>query len=253
MTRTIDLTLGVPIYNSRDSLPDLFRALLAQSVLPRRIVFFDDCSPDDSLEAVRAFRPSLPDDLEVVLERSPRNLGTAGAYNAIAALARSEWTQILDADDYILGDYYATVERCLLPGDAALVTAMRSNVRLINLVNAAFRPFIPENVHRFPVLGAFATRSGIIYNTALLKKTPFRDPFFDGSDILQLLDMAKQGRCRYTRRAMVYYRIHFGAQTNSAGGDRYINELRARGELGPLFRIDHMLRKRVFSFIRRMC
>jgi glycosyltransferase involved in cell wall biosynthesis len=243
----LDLSLGVPFKNSAPFLPDLFRSLEAQSQLPGEILFVDDCSTDESGSMVAEFA-GKHSDWNINIYRNRRALGIAGTYNRIAELSASKWIQILDADDYLLGNYYKTLTPFLIREFVGIVTAVRSNVRLINMANSLWGRLIPQSLPQcLPVLGSFATRSGVIYAQKHLKTCKFYDPAFDGSDILHLIQLRTQGNCAYVNKACVFYRVHQKSATSQgAAGNQYLRMLRQTPLAGRLYFLDYYLRKRIF-------
>jgi glycosyltransferase involved in cell wall biosynthesis len=249
----LDLTLGVPLKNSAAHLPALLASLETQSCLPAQILFVDDGSSDHSLDIVEAFAARLTR-WPIRIERNESNIGIGAVYNQIAAAARQTWIQILDADDYLLGDYYRQIAPYLDGDSAVIVTALRSNLALLDLLNAAAGPLVPKRLpRRLPVLGGLATRSGVVYRTALLQRRPFIDPAFDGSDILHLMRLRAAGHFTYVHRAKVYYRVHAGAATSRRKSvNMYWRQLRKYPDAGLLYRLDYVLRKKMFSWLRKL-
>jgi len=251
LTHFLDLSLGVPFKNSAPFLPDLFSSLEGQSQLPGEILFVDDRSTDESGRWVQEFARRHPG-WNITIYRNRQALGIAGTYNRIVELSSSNWIQILDADDYLLGNYYETLAPFLIRDFAGIVTAVRSNARVINLVNTLWGWLIPQELPRWlPVLGSFATRSGVIYAQKHLKKFKFFDPAFDGSDILHLIQLRTKGNFAYVNLACVFYRVHaMSATSQGAAGSQYLRLLRQRQRAGRLYLIDYYLRKKIFRPFR---
>lgn len=209
----IDLTLGIPLYRSAAFLPELFAHLRALHALPREIVFLDDASPDDSARLVKQFIAEIGSRTETRLITHPRNLGIAAAYNCLAAEAHQPWVQILDSDDYpVEADYYDRVGEVLAgTGANVVVTALRGDAGVFKLTRG-FEHLVPRRPPDWwPLLGSFATRSGIIYRREALRNQPFADPAFPGSDVVHLLALRRGRRARFVAAAHVYYRVHAAA------------------------------------------
>lgn len=219
---------------------------------PREIIFSDDGSDDNSPELVSAFS-QRHSDWDIHIRSNQRCLGIAGNYNRIVRLASSEWVQILDADDYLYhSDYFEILSSSLDKDCIAVVTGVRSNSGFLNMANILFSPLVPETLpDRLPVLGGFATRSGVIYRRSHLLRLDFIDPVFDGSDILHLMCLRMLGSCVYVRKAKVFYRVHPNSETTKASDNSdYLNVVRRIGNVGRLYYLDYYLRKRFFKFIR---
>lgn len=249
----LDLTLGIPLYNSEKTIQETLRSVAAQSVRPSHIYLVDDNSPDSSaqlaLELIATYKLN-----NATLLRQPKNRGISGTYNAIAKLSVTKWTQILDADDSLQSGYYEELE-AKLSEDAtsvALITAMSINVPRLDALTRVASRFVPTRPPLcLPLLGTFATRSGVIYRTRALQAMPFPDPHFDGSDIIHLLQLRRAGGCTFLSRPKVKYRVHPGASTANASVTQYREALREFGALRPFYTADLWCRKTLFSFARR--
>lgn len=250
VANTLDLSLGIPVKDSSSYLADLFHSLENQTFLPREIIFSDDCSIDNSIELAKKFSRTHPDwNIHVI--KNEKQMGIAGNYNQIADLSSSKWVQILDADDYLYGDYFSILKPYLDEDHMALVTGLRSNSILLNIPNILLGFAIPERLPSWlPVLGSFATRSGIIYRKSNLADFGFIDPAFDGSDILHFIYSRMLGTCAYIRKAKIFYRIHAQSQTTVSGDSEYLQFIKRIDGIGNLYYLDYYLRKRIFNFVR---
>lgn len=223
-----DLTLAIPMYRSAGFLGELFQRLRQLQPLPAEILLLDDASPDDSLALARAFAAAPPEGSVVRVLANDRNLGIAAAYNRLAGESRHTWIHILDADDFPLeADFYARLAPELHSDATLIVTAMDAAAGVLRTGNAMLGWLVPRRPPGWwPLLGSFATRSGVIYRSDALRKAPFTDPGYPGSDVIHFLAMRRGASCVYSRAAHVHYRIH-GAASSSQDRDysRYIAEL----------------------------
>ncbi len=104
------ISVIVPLYNERESLPELYRELveaLARITDRSEIIFVDDGSRDGSFEALREIQGQDP---RVRIIRFRRNFGKSAALSAGFRLARGDVIVTLDAD---LQDQPAEIERLL--------------------------------------------------------------------------------------------------------------------------------------------
>ena len=235
------VSLCIPLHRSAAFLPELFARLRALNPVPSEILFLDDASEDDSAALVRRFIEAAALASEVRLLVNTANAGIAGAYNRMAREATGDWVHILDADDYPEeADFYARVKTALQPRYDIVVTALTSNARLLNRGSSALSRIVPrEPPLWWPLLGSFATRSGVLYRRASLVAEAFPDPAYPGSDIVQLLRM-RQGRgCAFLKSAHVYYRVHTSA--TSSGRRDYAQYRVALGGFGIGTRWAHRL------------
>jgi len=91
------VTIAIPAFNSEEWLEECVRSALAQSHENREVLVIDDGSTDGTAEVARAFG----DAIHFV---SRENRGSNPTRNEMLALARGEWIQFLDADDFLLAD-----------------------------------------------------------------------------------------------------------------------------------------------------
>lgn len=249
---TVDVSLVVPMHNSTQFLSQLFASLDRLSTFPRQIIFHDDASSDGSLEAAKKMLTGFSWAGGVEVISSERNLGIAGSYNTLVARASSSWIHILDADDWFAGDFYRELDiKNVGGGCVAVVGGACCNQRIVNFIfqlcsRVLGRRHLPPWL---PILGLMTTRSAIVYRTDVLRRIPFSDPAYDGSDIVHLLEIHKKGAIAFSPTARIGYRLHGGSSTDRTATFKYREELR-RLAPGGLFLVDFFLRKRLFSFLR---
>jgi hypothetical protein len=120
----------VPVYNEKDTFPELMRTLLAKRLdhlgLEREIILVESNSTDGSRELVAGF-DSTPG-VKILWQDRPR--GKGNAVRAGLTVATGDVVLIQDADlEYDLDDYDALLEP-LLAGRAAFVLGSRHGGRL---------------------------------------------------------------------------------------------------------------------------
>ena len=101
------LSVIVPVYNmaSEDRLSWCMRSLLHQQLENYEIIAVDDCSTDSSLSLLRDMEQQYPDRLHVIA--SPENRHQGGAKNLGLSAAKGQWIAFIDADDWVVPDYFA--------------------------------------------------------------------------------------------------------------------------------------------------
>lgn len=234
----IPVSLVVPMYGSERFLESLFEALIRLDPRPAEVILLDDASPDASYRLAETFAASAP--FEVTLVRNEANSGIAAAYNRLAALARHRWVHILDADDYpVENDYYARISPHLAGQASAVVTGLQSNSGALRIGNRLLGRLVPRHpASWWPLLGSFATRSGVIYRRDWLLANPFPDPAYPGSDIVHLLSLREKSRIAFERSAHIFYTVHANAASSQARDfGRYTSELR---RFAPVTRAAHL-------------
>lgn len=88
------VSVVIPVYNRAQTIVEAIASVLAQTCQPLEIIVVDDCSTDDTVEAVE--RLSLPNILIFTLAR---NSGGGVARNRGVAEARGDLIAFLDSDD----------------------------------------------------------------------------------------------------------------------------------------------------------
>jgi glycosyltransferase involved in cell wall biosynthesis len=91
------VSILIPCYNAERWIVQAIASALAQTWLEREVIVVDDGSTDGSLEIIKRFGDPIR------YETGP-NAGGNAARNRLLHLARGEWLQYLDADDYLLAD-----------------------------------------------------------------------------------------------------------------------------------------------------
>lgn len=100
------VSILIPCYNAERWIAQAIRSALEQSWLEKEVIVVDDGSTDGSLEIIKRFAD------RVRWESGPNRGGNA-ARNRLLQLARAEWLQYLDADDYLLPEKVAAQMRFL--------------------------------------------------------------------------------------------------------------------------------------------
>src|ERR1700732_3161240 len=89
------VSILIPCYNAERWVAQAIESALAQTWSEKEVIVMDDGSRDGSLEVIKSFGA------RIVWETGP-NRGGNVARNRLLELARGEWLQYLDADDYLL-------------------------------------------------------------------------------------------------------------------------------------------------------
>jgi glycosyltransferase involved in cell wall biosynthesis len=93
------VTTIIPVYNRPRLLRRAVESVLAQTYRPIEIIIVDDGSTDDTPEQARALAAQCPEIVRVV---SQENRGPGGARETGRQIARGEFIQYLDSDDFLL-------------------------------------------------------------------------------------------------------------------------------------------------------
>lgn len=100
------VSILIPCYNAERWVAQAIESALAQTWPEKEVIVVDDGSTDGSLDVIKRF------DGRIRWETGP-NRGGNIARNRLLELARGEWVQYVDADDYLLQDKVATQIRWL--------------------------------------------------------------------------------------------------------------------------------------------
>lgn len=91
------VSILIPCFNAERWVGQAIESALAQTWRHKEVIVVDDGSTDGSLTEIRKFEGHIR------WETDP-NQGSNAARNRLLELARGEWLQYLDADDYLLRD-----------------------------------------------------------------------------------------------------------------------------------------------------
>lgn len=94
------VSILIPCYNATQWIGQAIESALAQSWGEKEVIVVDDGSTDDSLKCIQSFGSLIR------WETGP-NQGGNRTRNRLLEMARGEWIQYLDADDYLLPDKIA--------------------------------------------------------------------------------------------------------------------------------------------------
>ena len=94
------VSILIPCFNAERWVAQAIESALAQTWPEKEVIVVDDGSTDGSLAIIRSFEDRIR------WESGP-NRGGNPTRNRLLALARGEWLQYLDADDYLLPDKVA--------------------------------------------------------------------------------------------------------------------------------------------------
>lgn len=87
-------------YNNSKFLDDFFSSIIDSSIKPKKIIFVDDCSTDNSIEIVKKYQEKNEVEIELILNE--KNLGFANSLNLAITHLTSLYFARLDPDDSVL-------------------------------------------------------------------------------------------------------------------------------------------------------
>ncbi len=207
----LSVSLIIPNRNNARFLPQCIESALAQTRPFAEIVIVDDCSDDDSVQVIEAYRRRHS---QLRLIRLTRNVGVSAARNRGIRASSSAFVTLLDADDYYWNEKKNECEMRLI--EAALPCDTVAAFSDIMLVTA-------EGDRMFPLSAQTQIREGRIFNPLLyldclvprdfvFSRRAFEatDGFDHGSSLYEDWDfklrLARVCEFRYTGESGVAYR-----------------------------------------------
>jgi glycosyltransferase involved in cell wall biosynthesis len=112
MTRSVYVSIGLPVYNGEDYLEAAIASLLAQTFTDFELIISDNASSDRTAEICEQFAAQ---DERIHYSRNAENLGAAENFNRVVHLARGEYFKWAAHDDLCEPTF---LERCVEVLDA---------------------------------------------------------------------------------------------------------------------------------------
>jgi len=171
------VTVVIPTFNSAATIKRALDSVLAQTVLPGRVIVVDNASTDATAEIVE----NVPVDnrCEVKLVRQPRNGGPGAARNAGWNLVRTQFVAFLDSDD---SWHPKKLEQQLdvagrHPNDCFFGHTTRSSTMSDATYSSGTAPLIGSGRINYYSLRHFLVRNRVSTPTVMLQSDlPFRFP-----------------------------------------------------------------------------
>jgi len=98
------VTIGIPLYNSRDYISHTIQSVLDQSYQEIEILVVDDCSTDGSADVISRVQKSHSNGHKIRVLRQMNNMGVSASRNRIIDEAKGTYLYFLDSDDWIADD-----------------------------------------------------------------------------------------------------------------------------------------------------
>jgi len=99
MKKTIDITVAIPVYNSKETIFRAIESILEQTVQPKKIIIVDDKSTDDTVNNVKQYIEKYQGNIQIQLIELDINSGPAKARNTGWNNSNSKYIAFLDSDD----------------------------------------------------------------------------------------------------------------------------------------------------------
>ena len=172
------LSIFTPSYNRADSLPHLYRSLLAQSCFDFEWLIVDDGSTDTTAEVAKTF---LQETRFPVRYLQKENGGKHTAHNLALQEARGEWFLCVDSDDLLAPTAVADLLDAIQPGINGIVSYKTDFSG--KYLCSEFPPDLKtEKFYRLSMVHGCTGEYTLAFSTAFAKKFPF--PVFEGERFL---------------------------------------------------------------------
>lgn len=95
-----DVSVIIPVYNSKDTIGRAVESVIKQTVLPQEIILIDDCSTDKfTIECLKNLKNKYKNIIDFKLILCTENRGPGTARNIGWNLSKSKYIAFLDSDD----------------------------------------------------------------------------------------------------------------------------------------------------------
>jgi len=212
------LTIGLPIYNGEQLLPQAIESLLTQKYDDFEVVISDNASVDGTPELCAGYAAQDP---RIRYVRNERNLGSIPNFNKLVGLARGEYFKWAAHDDWCEPEF---VGRCVevLDADPGVVLCHAKAIRVdeagdtlvVDLDPLDVRS--PDPAERFRQvlwsLKAIYPIYGVIRAEALRRTQLFRS--HSGSDRILLAELSLLGQLYQIPELLLYERETLSSRSN---------------------------------------
>lgn len=155
MKNSVNLTFGIPVYNSEKYIEELLDCFKQKAVINYEILIVNDGSTDNSLNIINTYNNK---NIRVITKE---NGGVSSARNCIIENARGNWITFVDADDLIDFDKYVDIFKKIVNSEYDYVICMndkksyeraihdkqdRSFIIEKNIINSPWQKFYKKNI-----------------------------------------------------------------------------------------------------------
>jgi glycosyltransferase involved in cell wall biosynthesis len=121
------VSISIPCYNAGKFIGDTLRSVLAQTYCDLEIIVCDDCSTDNTLQAIKSFV-----DPRISIYVNEHNLGSSGNYNRALSYANGKYVKLLCADDLITPDCIEKQVQAFEKNEGKNIVMVTANKNVIN-------------------------------------------------------------------------------------------------------------------------
>lgn len=219
------ITIGMPVYNSEETIADAIDSVLAQTRSDWRLVVADNASTDQTAAIVKGY---TADDPRIELIQQPTNRGQAANFQTVFDAADTEFFMWLSGDDLLRADYLALCADALdnepdLIGVFTASEGMDESGAIVGRFRerAGVDRDSPDRPARFKA--ALHATVGFsmfgLYRTEVLARSPLLQPYV-GSDRILAGAIALLGPIRELPEPAFIRRVHAGQYSRAVNTNR---------------------------------
>lgn len=207
----LSVTVIIPTYNRAETITYCLDSVCNQTVPPNEIIVVDDCSTDDTVQAVRSFS-----DPRIRCIISEKNSGAQAARNRGIRLARGDWIAFQDSDDEWLPEKLEKQIAALAEVNFNPMTVVHTDCFRYDHQTGNRTLWELPLVHGTAAFPLLLTSAGPVFPTILTSKTALeRIGFLDESvPSFQEWDtsirLARECRFIHIREPLFIYHLHDG-------------------------------------------
>lgn len=199
----IDVLL--PYYGDPTLMREAVDSIMRQTSDAWRLIIVDDCYPDPEMGS---WLKSLSND-RVEYHRNEQNLGANRTYTKALGLAKADYVVVMGADDRMLPNYIATMQRAIeqFPGVSMIVPRVRvideNGEEYSPLGDRVKRLLSPHGEHMVRLAGeplqvsllrgAWTYFPSICWNRSTIAEIGFRPEFHIVQDLALQMDVTRRG------------------------------------------------------------
>ena len=125
-----DVTIGIPVYRSKDYIRQTLESALAQSYPSIEYLIVDDCGYDGSLQIIEEFQQNHSRGKDIRIIRHLENQGVSASRNQIIDEAQGAYLYFMDSDDMISDNAIELLMQNVLRYDAEVAFGSYERVNL---------------------------------------------------------------------------------------------------------------------------
>ena len=225
----VKISIIIPVYNAERYISRCIESLKEQSLQELEFIFVDDCSVDNSMDAVHEWAHM---DSRVKIIRNDNNLGEGTSRNIGLEAARGTYLNTIDPDDWMAPDFYELLYAKAAETSADIVKGTR-----IKIDEESFEEVLPRSTLNEKIkvslgadkplyVGLYFEHQTIIFKRDLLDANTRYGASGNACDTTFLLRLcSKTESFAMEEGAIYYYFQRHGAATTEYTLKRSENEL----------------------------